>query len=139
MPVTKGKFVFDAIQEGSDESLRQIYFNPPLVIEYSIYDKIDKETGKDSYPEDVSSMAFSELDFGMEIHVPLDVKDNWLMNGYGGLTKESDPIDVLMRTICFDLFHAFFHPTEDPNYDFYHWALYGNLKDRVTLKDGSHD
>jgi len=135
-----GKFIFQAIQEGSDESLRQIYFNPPLVIEYSIYDKIDKDTGKECYPEDVPMMGYATFDFGMEIHIPLDIKNNWLTTGngglgYEGLTVESDPIDVVMKTIWFDLFHAFFHPSEDPNYSHYHWALRGWLEERASVKE----
>ncbi len=27
---------------------------------------------------------------------------------------------------------AFFHNENDPNYTYYHWALYGNLKNRIT-------
>jgi hypothetical protein len=130
----RGKFIFEAIQEGEDESLRQIYFNPPLVIEYSIYDKIDKETGKENYPEDSDLMGFFTFDFGMMGECSLDSKNNFLSHGYEGLTKESPVEDVLMKSIMFDLFHAFFHTSQDPNYGFYHHALYAYLKDRTILK-----
>lgn len=130
-----GKFIFDSIQEGSDESLRQIYFNPPLVIEYSIYDKIDKETGKENYPYDSDLMGFFTFDFGMRAECSLDSKNNFLSNGYEGLTKDSPVEDILMKTIMFDLFHAFFHIPDDPNYGFYHHALYAYLKERVNVKE----
>ena len=78
----KGKFIFEGIQEGSDESLRQMYFNPPLVINYSIFEKVDKDTDKENYTEETSIMGYATFDFGMEIHVPLEAKKNWLVNGY---------------------------------------------------------
>ena len=131
----RGKFIFEAIQEGEDESLRQIYFNPPLVINYNIFEKIDKDTGKENYPEETTMMGYATFDFGMEIHVPLEAKKNWLANGYEGLTPDADPIDILMKTICFDLFHSFFHPVEDPNYSHYHWALQGWLQERASVKE----
>jgi len=40
-----------------------------------------------------------------------------------------------MKTICFDLFHSFFHPVEDPNYSHYHWALRGWTQERASVKD----
>ena len=46
------------------------------------------------------------------------------MNGKVGFTCSS-----------FDLFHAFCHCSFDPNYTYLHWALYGNLKDRVTINE----
>ena len=131
--MNSGKFIFKAIQEGKDLSRRQIFFNPPLVIDYTIHEKIDKETGKENYPEDVPLMGFARFDFGMEVYSPLNVENNWLANGYEGLTSESEPEDILMKTIFFDLFHTFFHIPCDPNYGHYHWALYGNLKDRVII------
>jgi hypothetical protein len=133
--MTNGKFIFEGIHEGEGDSLRQIYFNPPLKVDFSIYEKIDKETGKENYPEDVPLMGFFTFDFGMEAHVSLDVKQNWLVNGYEGLTPDSDPIDILRGTIMFDLFHAFFHIPQDTNYSHYNWALRGWLKERVNCKD----
>lgn len=133
--MTNGKFIFEGIREGEGESLRQIYFNPPLVIHYSIFDKIDKETGKENYPDDIPLMGYVTFDFGMEVQFPLDVEHNHLANGYEGLTPDADPIDILMKTVWWDLFHAFFHIKEDPNYSHFHWALIGHLDARATLKE----
>jgi len=126
------KFVFEFIKENNGN---EIYFNPPLTIEYSIYKKIDEETGKENYPEDIPVMAYATFDFGLEVHIPLDIDHNWLINGYNGLTKESSFDDILMNTIIFDLFHAFCHIPEDPNYSHYNWALKGWLKERATVKE----
>jgi len=133
--MTNGKLIFDSIQEGEGDSLHKLYFNPPLKVDFSIYEKIDKETGKENYPEDVPIMGYATFDFGMEAHVPLDVEHNWLANGYEGLTKDSSPTEILQGTIMFDLFHAFFHTVQDPNYSHYHWALQGWLQERANVKD----
>jgi DNA modification methylase len=39
----------------------------------------------------------------------------------------------IAKQIIFDIFHSFNHNQNDPNYDYYNWALYGNLKDRITI------
>ena len=130
-----GKFIFQGIQEGEGESSRQIFFSPPLVVEFSIYDKIDKDTGKENYPEDMPMKGYATFDFGMEVEHALDAEHNCLVNGYEGLTKDSSPTDILMKSIFFDLFHAFFHIPEDPNYSHYHWALRGWLKERALVKE----
>ncbi len=130
----KGTFVFSVAEEGEGESLRRIFFNPPLRINFNICEKIDTETGKENFSQDVKLMAFTTFDFGMDVEYPLDVEHNWLANGYEGLTTESHPIDVLMKTIFFDLFHSFFHPIQDPNYSHYNWALQGWLQERATVE-----
>ena len=89
----KGKFIFQGIQESEGEEKKIIIFNPPLIIDYTILDKIDKKTGKENYTEDSPIMGFATYDFGMEVIVSLDVEHNWLVNGYGGLTKES-PLEI---------------------------------------------
>ncbi len=78
-------------------------------------------------------MAFATFDFGMSVEYPLDVEHNRLANGYEGLTSESHPIDVLMKTIFFDLFHSFFHPVQDPNFTHYNWAIQGWLQERTSV------
>lgn len=134
-PICEGKYIFSGIQEGSGEGLREIVFNPPLVIEYSIWEKIDKETGKENYPEESPIMGYIDFDFGMDAKIALDVKYNWLVDEYNGLTVESPLQDKLMKSIFFDLFHAFYHPNVDPNYSHYHHALFAYLNPRVTLKE----
>lgn len=129
-PRIEGKFIFKEIKEG--ESV--IAFTPPLVVEYSIWDKKNAQGG-DNYPEDVKTMGYATYDFGMEMMTPLELKHNWLVNGYNGLSKESTEEDVLMHSLIYDLFHAFCHTEMDPNYTHYHWALYGWLKDRAKVTE----
>ena len=132
-PLKEGKFVFEAIQEGSGEGSRAIIFQPPLVIKYVILEKKDSQTGKECYPEDVPAMGFATFDFGMEMNTPLDLEHNILANGYEELSKESSLEDILMYSIIFDLFHSFCHDREDPNYSHYNWALCGWLKNRAKV------
>jgi hypothetical protein len=132
----KGKFIFQGIQEGEGESMRQIFFSPPLSVEFSIHEKIDSETGKENYPEDIQLKAYATFDFGMTMEAAVDVENNWLVRGgYEGLTKESNVVDILRNTIFFDLFHAFCHIPDDPNYSHYHWALKGWLQERALVKE----
>ena len=80
-------------------------------------------------------MGFATYDFGMTMNTPLDLEHNWLVNGYEGLSKDSELDDVLMYSILYDLFHAFCHDTDDPNYSHYNWALVGWLKNRTSVKE----
>ena len=82
--------------------------------------------------EDPSALAV--YDFGMEDRVPLKKENNWLYN-YGGPNEAVEPIKTVFSSVKFDLMHAFFHYHGDPNYGHTHWALYGNLKERVTADD----
>jgi hypothetical protein len=134
-PLKKGKFIFDAIQEGTGEGRRTITFNPPLIVEYMIFEKKDPKTGKENYPEDVSIMGFADFDFGMNMMTPLDLENNWLVNGYEGLSEKSELEDILMYSLIYDLFHSFYQDTIDPNYSHYNWALRGWLKERATVMD----
>ena len=45
-PLKRGKFIFEAIQEGSGEGKRTITFKPKLIVDYSIWAKKDPKTGK---------------------------------------------------------------------------------------------
>jgi hypothetical protein len=134
-PKSRGTFIFEGIMEGGEGDKRSIKFNPPLKVAYTIWDKIDKDTGLQNFEADVPMMGIATYDFGLTMETPLDPEHNWLTNGYNGLTKDSSPEDILMGSIMFDLFHAFFHETQDPNYSHYHWALVGWLKNRAALKD----
>ncbi len=134
-PLFKGIFLFNQINEELGDEKRILEFNPPLKVDYEILEKLDKETGEENYSQDLPILAFSTFDFGMKLETSLDEAHNWLINGYQGLTKESSPEEILMKSIMFDLFHTFFHPSQDPNYGFYHWALYGNLKSRAKALD----
>jgi hypothetical protein len=134
-PKYSGTFVFEGVMEGGEGDRRSITFNPPLKVAYTIWEKKDPVSGEDNYTEDYPMVAFATYDFGLPMETPLDPANNWLTNGYNGLTKDSSPEDILMNSIIFDLFHAFCHETQDPNYAQYHWALVGWLKSRATLKD----
>jgi len=134
-PIDKGKFIFEGIQEGEGEGRRVIEFNPPLVIDYTIYEKKDKDTGEDNFSEDVKIMGYATLDFGMTLEMALDVEHNHLINSYNGLTENSSITDKFMQTIIYDLMHAFFHIPQDPNYNYHHWALLGWLKERADAQE----
>jgi len=71
------------------------------------------------------------FDFGMIKQIVVSPEYNSLCAGYNKLTPQSGPVEILKNTIQFDLFHAFYHYEHDPNYEDYHWALVGHLKDRV--------
>ena len=136
-PLKKGKFVFEAIQEGLGEEKRTITFKPKLIIDYTIWMKKDPKTGKENYPEDVPILGFVTFNLGdvcMDMNTPLDLEHNWLINGYEGLNKNSSLEDVLMYSVIYDLFHSFCHDPEDPNYSHYNFALRGWLRDRATVK-----
>ena len=75
--------------------------------------------------------AYIEFDFGMEHSIPLLIQDNFILRDMQDAIDE----EKMAFSVIFDLFHAFHHPNLDPNYTVYHWALYGNLKDRVIIGD----
>jgi hypothetical protein len=69
-------------------------------------------------------------DFGMTEDFSLDMI-------FLGIYRIDDPTKKVIRLCEYDLNHAFEHLQEDPNYRAYHWALYGNLKDRKWIKNDS--
>lgn len=80
------------------------------------------------YVDRKNKIAYFEWDFGMDAKVYLD--------SYMLEERASRKIkDKIMMQIQYDLGHAFFHYDGDPNYTYYHWALYGMLRDRVELID----
>lgn len=131
----KGKFIFEAIEEGTDETYRRLLFNPPLVVNYSIMEQVFDDGLATEYTK---LMGYATFDFGMEVHIALQPEYNMLINGYEDLTPQSDPIDILMKSLWFDIFHAFFQPIEDANYSFMHWALQGWLQERASAYDASN-
>lgn len=104
-------------------SIGHILFKTPLVLE--VYFPTDEEE---------APMALAIYDFGMEQRIPLDKVRNFVFD-YAGNNAENDPLKTVFSTVKFDLMHAFFHYNGDPNYGYLHWALYGNLKDRVDASD----
>lgn len=100
------------ILEKITESDQVITFNPPLVVQ--IY-KVKKQTH--------TEYADVVFDFGLRTDVAYE---NWLTSKVTG-----DWIEKTKKVIEFELFHAFHHIHEDPNYGTLHWALFGNLAHRV--------
>ena len=131
-PLKNGVYIFKDIQETVGGDI--ISFIPPLIVKYNIWPKKDEETGKECYSEDTPFMGYATYDFGMEMNTPLSPDHNFLSDGYCGLTKESPMEDILMYSVIYDLFHAFCHITEDPNYSHYYWALAGWLNERASVK-----
>lgn len=129
-PLLEGTLVLEKVQEGQEPHCRTITFTPPLKVEYTIWPDEDEKADKTK-----PTVAYFTFDFGMTSEVGLTSERNCLTWGYEGLTKESNPEEILIKTLTFDLFHAFCHCEMDPNYTSYHWALAGWLKDRVTVKD----
>ena len=74
------------------------------------------------------------FNFGMEYRIPTAKEKNFLYN-YAEKNENAEPIKTVFSTIKFDLMHAFFHYSGDPNYSHTHWALYGNLKDKIDADD----
>jgi hypothetical protein len=132
-PFKRGKFVFDGIEEGDEQERRILKFAPRLIVEYNIWQKNDPKTGQECYPDNIPIIGFGTYDFGLTMSTALHPDFNHLCNGYGGLTRDSEPEDILLYTIIFDLFHAFCQNQDDPNYIHYHWALKGWLIDRAML------
>lgn len=99
------QFIFDRISEDSSE----ILFTYPLEIDYWVVSKKD-------------NLAMVYFDFGLRTEI---YYNNWL-------TKNIENIDDKIKKIIeFEIFHAFMHTIEDPNYSVLNWALFGNLFYRV--------
>ena len=120
--IENGKISYGSIWEGECVNLQ---FDPPLEIEWSAYSHNNVVTVYISY------------DFGMSYKIkPYEsLKCGW---GYNGSNDKTSLSTLIENEIKFDLFHAFTHYKDDPNYTYLHWALYGNLKDicKVTERYG---
>lgn len=97
-----------------------LVINPPLVVEY-FHDDNDK------------NLIWIEYDFGMVDKFYIDEKRNCLINKHFGVTNKSSIKERVKVNIIYDLQHAFEHCDMDPNYEHRHWALKGNLYDRVKI------
>ena len=115
-----GKFVFDIIDEGG----RKLKFSPPLVIDWCVYKQIDARG-------DITT-AYVNYDFGLtdKFKPYASISGGW---GYKEITKDTPLSDIIRAFIEYDLFHAFYHYSGDPNYSHLHWALFGNLKEQTTM------
>ncbi len=114
-----GSFTFADLNEGNSVFIK---FIKPLVVDWSYYKMGDEE------------MVFVDYDFGLtDMFNPMaSVKIGW---GYDGVNKDTPLEDIIKAFVKFDLFHAFFHVPEDPNYSHLHWALKGWLNNRVEVKE----
>jgi len=106
-------------------SIGHLTFKKPL--EITVYFSQEPET---------KGLAYIGYDFGMDDQIQTIREKNCLYD-YNNDNEEADPIKTVFATIKFDLMHAFFHYQGDPNYNHTHWALYGNLGDRVEASDDS--
>jgi hypothetical protein len=100
--------------------LGHLYFKEPL--------KVDVYLG-DNPKENV----LAEFDFGMDMEISTKDEYNLYLNAYPN--DEEGVMKRVIATLKYELMHSFFHFSGDPNYGHLNWALYGNLKDRVTADD----
>lgn len=107
------------LPETMQEGYHWIKFKKPLKLKCHYI-------GTKDYGYKIAAFSF---DFGMDHITPLEKEHNFILMDSDNLSDE----EKIVFDVKFDLFHAFFHCEEDPNYSDYHWALYGNLKDRVEL------
>lgn len=105
------KIEFGTIYEGDCA----ITFKDPLVVE--IYSENEED-------------AMIVFDFGLEIS--LNTRPNFKLKGHNGNLQER-----VRGILEFELFHTFFHYKQDPNYNTFNWALFGNLNHRVILIEAS--
>lgn len=135
-PLAEGILQFDVVMEGpADGDHRTITFKPPLKVDYTVWPEDEDVAKKDGIEVDPKkpTLAYFTFDFGMTSRVYLTPEKNMFVHGYEGLSKESTPEEILIKTLTFDLFHAFCHCDMDPNYTPYHWAILGWLKDRAKV------
>lgn len=88
-----------------------------LVFKEPIYVNID-------YVDRRKRVIYCSWDFGMTFQVHMD-------SLFLDVNKIKKIKRKVLRVAEFDLIHAFFYHNEDPNYEYYHWALYGNLRNRI--------
>ncbi|MFA7219178.1 MAG: hypothetical protein WC119_01515 [Synergistaceae bacterium] len=112
--------------DGEKKYLRKVIF-PSRIEEGDRWIEFTKPLSFECYHID-SDIAYIEFDFGMRNEIQINPEKNFILMHH----KASSDEERMAFDVQFDLFHAFFHVTEDPNYTHYHWALYGMLRDRVT-------
>lgn len=100
------------LKEVTEGGYGRITFNPPLNID--IY-----------YGEESPGLIEYNLDCGMTFKLNLNAP----------FIKSGVLDEVVTQRLAFELFHAFFHYTGDPNYTTLNWALFGMLYHRVTCRE----
>ena len=122
--------------DGEKHYLRKIIF-PERIVEGGRW--IEFKTGLLSFEcfhidgitmADPTKVAHIEFDFGLQTQIHLLPQNNFILSH---MHKDATDEERMAYDVTFDLFHAFHHTNVDPNYTHYHWALYGNLKDRVEI------
>lgn len=135
--LTEGFFELIKIDEGDN----YLEFNLPLEINYAVYEEeyLDYETMESpfnfAHPVKKKIITYIQYDFGMEDSFRIDDSGNWLCHGYNGLNKDSNWEDRIKGNVKFDLFHAFYHYTGDPNYTHKHWAIKGWMANRTKINE----
>ena len=126
----EGQITFDKLDEGE---YRQLTFNPPVVVKWSMYGTFDYENPLREYNEYVKTV-FVDYDFGLsdKFKPYSSIKCGW---AYAGITEQTPIEEIVKAFVEYDLCHAFFHYEGDPNYSHLHWALRGWLENRATIKD----
>jgi hypothetical protein len=89
-----------------------VKFRTPLKISVSI-DEEDR-------------VAHYTYDFGMDDEVSVNPKSNFYAS-----SAVTDPVEIVLNTIKYDIEHALFHTDIDPNFSHTHWALRAILEDRI--------
>lgn len=120
-PWAEGTFWFEWLEEAD-----RLEFNLPLIVEWMAFIKDNVVT------------VYVDYDFGMtdKFRPYESIKGGWCYNDI----NEKTPLDEIVKSfVQYDLFHAFCHTPLDPNYSHLHWALYGNLKDRVKVIEAPID
>jgi hypothetical protein len=114
--ISEGEFTFDTLTECDT-----LMFNPPLKVKWSCW--LNEHTGRHVY---------INYDFGLTDRFDpyKSIGSGW---HYNEIQMDTPLPEIVKAFVQYDLFHAFCHTSCDPNYSHLHWALFGNLKDRVKV------
>ena len=74
-------------------------------------------------------IAYCTWDFGMDFSVHLH--HPFYPKSHSSLSLK----EKIISCCKWHLEHAFTHYNGDPNYEYYHWALYGMYKDIITVNE----
>jgi hypothetical protein len=124
--IAEDEMTFDQLTECDT-----LVFTPPLKIEWGAW--------KSNDGDDCGNIrVFVDYDFGLtdKFSPYKSIGKGWC---YNDITKDTPLPEIVKAFVQYDLFHAFCHTPIDPNYSHLHWALYGNLKDRVKVIEAPID
>ena len=123
--IGEGDWVIDTITECDT-----LVFTPPLKIEWTAY--------RNEHPLGPTTTVYVDYDFGLtdKFKPYASITGGW---HYNDITINTPLPEIVKAFVQYDLFHAFCHTSMDPNYSHLHWAIYGNLKDRVKIIEAPID